>query len=108
MADVSVRGVKQVVKLRVLPSESEAAAPNDTRRRCNAAASWLAAQMHATRVFRKIDAQQRFYTELRDRFGPAAQPAIRVIGKVADAYAALRANLDAGNYVHPDPTGGAK
>jgi IS605 OrfB family transposase len=52
-------------------------------------------------VFRKHDAQKRFYTELRKRFGLAAQPAIRVIGKVADAYAALRANLAAGNYGPP-------
>src|ERR1700704_3772581 len=53
------------------------------------------------RVFRKHDAQKRFYTELRKRFGLAAQPAIRVIGKVADAYAALRANPAAGNYGPP-------
>jgi hypothetical protein len=52
-------------------------------------------------VFRKHDAQKRFYTELRKRFGLAAQPAIRVIGKVADAYAALRANPAAGNYGPP-------
>jgi hypothetical protein len=77
---VSVWGVKQVVKLRVLPSDVEAAALDETLRTCNAAASWLSAQMHAARVFRKIDAQQRFYTELRERFGLAAQPAIRVIG----------------------------
>ena len=35
---------------------------------------------------------------LKRRFGLSAQPAIRVIGKVADAYATLRANIDAGNY----------
>jgi IS605 OrfB family transposase len=57
--------------------------------------------MHAARVFRKIDAQRRFYYELRARFGLAAQPAIRVIGKVANAYASLRANLAAGNYGPP-------
>jgi putative transposase len=101
VAVVSVRGVKQVVKLRVLPSEGEAAALDETLRTCNAAASWLSEQMHAARVFRKIDAQHRFYTELRERFGLAAQPAIRVIGKVADAYAALRANITAGNYGPP-------
>jgi putative transposase len=97
VARVSVRGVKQVVRLRALPTDEQATALDDTLRRCNAAASWLSAQMHAARVFRKIDAQYRFYTELRERFGLAAQPAIRVIGKVADAYAALRANIAAGN-----------
>jgi putative transposase len=101
VARVSVRGVKQVVKLRLLPGESEAAALDETLRTCNAAASWLSVQMHAARVFRKIDAQHRFYPELRGRFGLAAQPAIRVIGKVADAYAALHANIAAGNFGPP-------
>jgi len=97
----SVQGVKQVVKVRVLPSERDAAALYETLQTCNLAASWLSAQMHAARVFRKIDAQHRFYNELRARFGLAAQPAIRVIGKVAEAYAALRANIAAGNYGPP-------
>ena len=98
---ISVRGVKQVIKLRMLPTEAEAAALDETLRMCNAAASWLSQQMHTARVFRKIDAQHRFYTELRERFGLAAQSAIRVIGKVSDAYATLRANIAAGNYGPP-------
>src|SRR5262249_22033234 len=68
---------------------------------CNKAASWLSTQMHPAGVFRKFDAQKRFYVELRERFGLAAQPAIRVIGKTVEAYAALRANLDTGNYGPP-------
>jgi putative transposase len=97
----SVQGVKQVVKVRMLPSAGDAAAMYETLQTCNLAASWLSAQMHAARVFRKIDAQHRFYYELRARFGLAAQLAIRVIGKVAEAYAALRANIAAGNYGPP-------
>ena len=97
----SVQGVKHVVKVRVLPSERDAAALYEILQTCNLAASWLSAQMHAARVFRKIDAQHRFYNELRARFGLAAQPAIRVIGKVAEAYAALRANIAADNYRPP-------
>ena len=97
----NVPGMKQVIKLRVLPSGAEAADLDETLRRCNAAASWLSRQMHAERVFRKVDAQHRFYKQLRARFGLAAQPSIRVIGKVADAYSALRANIDAGNYGPP-------
>jgi hypothetical protein len=57
--------VKQVIKMRVLPSRVEAVALYETLRSCNAAALWLSQQMHTTRVFRKIDAQHRFYTELR-------------------------------------------
>jgi IS605 OrfB family transposase len=57
----SVQGVKQVAKVGVLPSERDAAALYETLQTCNLAASWLSAQMHAARVFRKIDAQHRFY-----------------------------------------------
>jgi putative transposase len=100
VAKDSVPIVKQVVKLRVLPAAAQAAL-EETLRTCNAAASWLSAEMHAARAFRKIDAQHRFYRELRARFGLAAQPAIRVIGKVAESYAGLRANLASGNYGPP-------
>jgi IS605 OrfB family transposase len=98
MQTVSVWAMKQVVKVRILPTAAEAECLHATLRACNMSASWLSEQMHATRVFRKHDAQKRFYTELRNRFGLAAQPAIRVIGKVANAYTALHANLAAGNY----------
>src|SRR5271166_4785 len=94
-------GVKQVVKVRMLPTDVESTALAGTLLACNRAASWLSAKMHAERVHRKNDAQKRFYTELRARFGLSAQPAIRVIGKVADAYTTLRANIAAGNYGPP-------
>jgi putative transposase len=57
--------------------------------------------MHDSRVYRKRDAQRRFYIELKQRFGLSAQPAIRVIAKVTDAYTSLRANVQAGNYGPP-------
>jgi putative transposase len=78
-----------VVKLRILPTAPQSQGLLETLHRCNAVASCLSGQMHGARVFRKLDAQHRFYSELRERFGLAAQPTIRVIGKVADAYAAL-------------------
>jgi hypothetical protein len=96
-----VAGVKQVVKVRMLPTEVEAAALGATLGACNAAASWLSARMHAQRERSKFEAQRRFYAELKSRFGLSAQPAIRVIGKVVDAYTALKANVDAGNYGPP-------
>jgi putative transposase len=102
---VSVAGVKQVVKVRTLPTEEQAAALGATLHACNDAASWLSGRMHDQRVRRKHEAQKHFYTELKQRFGLSAQPAIRVIGKVAGAYTPLRANIDAGNY---GPPGSAK
>jgi putative transposase len=101
VARISVRNMKQVVKLRVLPSDIEAHNLDETLRVCNEAASWLSRQMHAARIFRKIEAQRRFYRELRTRFGLAAQPTIRVIAKVADAYSGLHANMAADNYGPP-------
>jgi hypothetical protein len=93
--------MKQVVKLRMLPTHEQAAALQATLRTCNSAASWLSTAMHARQVHRKHDAQKQFYGELKQRFGLSAQPAIRVIGKVADAYTTLRANIEAGNYGPP-------
>lgn len=90
--------VKQVVQVRILPTPEQASALADTLHVCNTAASWLARQMHTNRVFRKFDVQKRFYFQLRERFGLAAQPAIRVIGKTVDAYTTLNANLRAGHY----------
>jgi putative transposase len=93
-----VISVKQVVQVRLLPTPAQASALAATLHACNTAASWLSEQMHASRVFRKFDVQKRFYIELRERFGLAAQPAIRVIGKAVDAYTTLRANLRVGNH----------
>ena len=56
----------------------------------------------AERVHRKHDSQKLFYAELRQRYGLSAQTTIRVIGKVADAYTTLRANIAAGNYGPPE------
>ena len=85
----------------MLPSRDQAAALQATLTTCNVAASWLSAAMHADQVHRKHDVQKHFYAELKRRFGLSAQPTIRVIGKVADAYSTLRANIDAGNYGPP-------
>jgi IS605 OrfB family transposase len=98
---VNVLGVKQVVKVRMLPGIAEVSALQATLDTCNRAASWLAIQMHAERLGGKHDVQKRFYCELKGRFGLSAQPAIRVIGKVVDAYTTLRANIGAGNYGPP-------
>ncbi|WP_231995760.1 hypothetical protein [Mycobacterium sp. 852002-51163_SCH5372311] len=93
--------MKQVVKVRMLPTAEQAGGLQATLCACNEAASWLSEAMHVQRVHGKYETQKRFYLELKHRFGLSAQPAIRVIGKVADAYATLKANLEAGNYGPP-------
>ena len=94
----------KVVKVRLRPTDIEATALAATLRTCNEAANWLSVRMSAARIYRKHDAQKRFYTELRQQFGLSAQPAIRVIGKVADAYATLHAGVAAGHYGSPGST----
>ncbi|HEX2134110.1 MAG TPA: hypothetical protein VHH15_21415 [Actinophytocola sp.] len=93
--------VKRVVQVRLLPTRDQESALLRTLRTCNEAASWLSQRMHELRLFRKVEVQKKFYTELRERFGLSAQPSIRVIGKVVDAYTTLRANVRAGNYGPP-------
>jgi len=97
----SVPYMKRVLKVRMLSTGPEAAALEATLLACNRAASWLSAAMYADRVHSKNDAQKRFYAELKRQFQLSTQPTIRVIGKVADAYTALRANIVAGNYGPP-------
>jgi hypothetical protein len=86
---VSVAGVKLVVKVRVLPTANEAAALAATLRTCNESASWVSGRMHELRLRGKYEAQKRFYTDLKARFGLSAQPTIRVIGKVVDGFLAV-------------------
>ena len=93
----SVPNMKQVIKVRMLPSETQAEALAATLTTCNNAASWLSKALHTEGVRGKYAAQSRFYPELKERFGLSAQPAIRVIAKVAAAYNTLRANIAAGN-----------
>ncbi|EWM12379.1 transposase [Kutzneria sp. 744] len=93
--------VKRTAPVRLLPTPEQAVALRSTLHACNVAGSWLSRQMHANHVFGKHEAQKRWYSEIKARFGLSAQPAIRVIGKTADAYATLRANLRAGNYGPP-------
>ncbi|MBE1469676.1 hypothetical protein [Kibdelosporangium phytohabitans] len=78
-------GVKQVVRVRVLPTREQESALLATLNACDAAASSLSKQMHAASVFRKFDVRKRFYAESRERFGLAAQPTGRVVGKTVDA-----------------------
>ena len=89
----------------MLPTQEQAAALRATLRTCNEAASWLSGAMYAGQVRGRYWAQKRFYAGLKRRFGLSAQPTIRVIGKVADAYTTLKANIDTGNYGPPGSRG---
>lgn len=78
--------MKLVSAIKLKPSREQAEALAATLERCNAACSWLAAKGFAEKTFRQFDLHKMAYAEMKRRFGLGAQPAIRSIAKVADAF----------------------
>lgn len=88
-----------VVKLAVTPDQG--AALKATLAACNRAADLASRVAQASPDRRAFALHKAVYPELKAA-GLSAQPAVRVIKKVADAYAARAANLKAGNHGPPD------
>ncbi|MGN9837805.1 RNA-guided endonuclease TnpB family protein, partial [Nonomuraea sp. H19] len=99
--------MKLVVQVRLLPTPKQAAALEATLRACNHAANLTSTVAHTTGARREYALRKHVYGRLRAD-GLGAQAAQHVIKKVADAYTALRANLNAGNYGPPGTTRRAK
>ena len=93
--------VKLVVPVRLYPGATSEAALQDTLALCNQAANLASAQAFRMRVTSRQSLQRMAYGDLK-AMGLSAQPAIHVTRKVAGAYAALRANIRAGNLGDPD------
>ncbi|MEU6253988.1 transposase [Streptomyces sp. NPDC047043] len=89
--------MKLVVQVKLLPTPEQATALEATLRVCNMAADHASSVAYETGVKSRNDLQKAVYADLKVRFGLSAQPAVRVVKKVVDAYATLRANLTAGN-----------
>ncbi|MFG3369188.1 RNA-guided endonuclease InsQ/TnpB family protein [Streptomyces sp. NPDC048156] len=87
--------MKLVVRVKLLPTSVQASALEETLQTCNEAANWLSRQAHSAGVTSRAALQASAYTELKAR-GLSAQPALHVVRKVADAYTALGAKLNAG------------
>jgi putative transposase len=79
------RQVKLTVQVRLLPDAVQAAALRATVGLANQAANLASDVAWERRVFRCFDLHRLTYSQLR-ALGLAAQPSIRVIKKVADAY----------------------
>jgi hypothetical protein len=92
--------VKVVVQVRLLPDAEQASALEATLRAVNEAACWVSAVAFDHRVFREYALRQHTYRELKSR-GLGAQAAQHVIKKTCGAYAALMANIRAGNLGEP-------
>jgi putative transposase len=92
--------VKIVVQVKLLPDAGQAAALQTTLRTVNEAACWVSAVAFERRVFHEYALRKHAYGELKGR-GLGAQAAQHVIKKTCHAYAALRANIKAGNLGAP-------
>jgi putative transposase len=89
--------VKTVVQVKLLPTPGQALALAATLRACNEAADYTSRVAFERNVKSRNELQKLCYREIKDRFGLSAQPAVRVVKKVVDAYSTLRANVRAGN-----------
>jgi transposase, IS605 OrfB family, central region len=78
--------MKLVVNLKLKPDAEQTRALRDTLERCNAACNWLSEQAFKSEIFGQYALHQKYYREIRERFGLTAQAAVRCIAKVADAY----------------------
>ncbi|WP_306186846.1 MULTISPECIES: transposase [unclassified Streptomyces] len=93
--------MKLVVQVRLLPTPVQAAALEATLRACNEAATWASRVAFEKDVKRNFALREHTYGEIKVRWNLGAQAAQHVIKKTCDAYAALKANLKAGNLGRP-------
>ncbi|MGW3426947.1 RNA-guided endonuclease InsQ/TnpB family protein [Streptomyces melanosporofaciens] len=87
--------------LRLLPTPEQASALEATLRACNRAAAYASQVAFAQELKDRNGLQEEVYADLKAMFGLSAQPAVRAVKKVVDAYATLRASLRAGNLGPP-------
>jgi putative transposase len=72
------------LKLAVTPDQADAL--RRTLERTNAACDYISQRAWETKTFRQFDLHRLCYRAVRERFGLAAQAAVRAISKAADAY----------------------
>lgn len=94
--------VKIVAQVKLLPGSAyDADAMAATLRACNRAANRASEVAHAKGLKRRNVLQKEVYFSLKADFDLGAQPAVRVVKKVCDAYATLKGNIKAGNLGPP-------
>ncbi|MFD0364894.1 RNA-guided endonuclease InsQ/TnpB family protein [Nocardia sp. GCM10030253] len=92
--------MKRVVVIKLTPTPGQFVALKATLALCNTGANMVSRLAHTATDRRPFALQKHVYAHLK-ALGLSAQPAIRVIKKVADAYATRQANLNSGNYGRP-------
>ncbi|MEU6085589.1 transposase [Streptomyces sp. NPDC047085] len=93
--------MRLVVQVKLLPTPQEASALEATLRACNRAATYASRVAFTQGLKERNGLQKQVYRELKATFGLSAQPAVRAVKKVVDAYAALKAKLQSGNLGRP-------
>ncbi|MFD6309152.1 transposase [Streptomyces sp. NPDC060223] len=93
--------MKLVVQVKLLPSPEQVAALEATLRACNRAADHVSRIAFETGVRDRNGLQKLVYADVKAAFGLSAQPAVRVVKKVVDAYSALAASLKASRLGSP-------
>ncbi|MFD0152162.1 RNA-guided endonuclease InsQ/TnpB family protein [Streptomyces sp. NPDC055721] len=88
--------MKLVVRVKLLPTPEQAAALEATLRACNRAATHVSTLAHEQGVKDRDGLQKLVYADIKAAFGLSAQPAVRVVKKVVDAYTALAGQAKAG------------
>jgi putative transposase len=90
--------VKIVAQVKLMPTSAyDADALVATLRACNRAANHASEMAFAKDLKRRNMLQKEVYFALKADYDLGAQAAVRVVKKVCDAYAALKANIKAGN-----------
>ncbi|SHH33047.1 RNA-guided endonuclease InsQ/TnpB family protein [Streptomyces sp. 3214.6] len=93
--------MKLVVQVKLLPTPEQASALEATLHACNRAATWTAQVAFERGIKDRNGLQQLVYADVKATFGLSAQPAVRAIKKVVDAYASLAAAVKAGRLGPP-------
>lgn len=93
--------MKLVVQVKLLPTPAQAATLEATLHACNRAATHASTVAFTKDLKDRNGLQNGVYSDLKATFGLSAQPAVRAVKKVVDAYATLKANLQAGNLGTP-------
>ncbi|MGI5195298.1 RNA-guided endonuclease InsQ/TnpB family protein [Streptomyces sp. CA-288835] len=93
--------MKLVVQVKLLPTPEQASALQATLHACNRAAAYASQVAFTKNLKDRNGLQKEVYTDLKATFGLSAQPVVRVVKKVVDAYTTLKANLRAGTLGPP-------
>ncbi|MFJ8537099.1 zinc ribbon domain-containing protein [Streptomyces sp. NPDC093591] len=89
--------MKLVVQVKLLPTPEQAMALEVTLRTCNRAATYASQVAFAKGLKDRNSLQKAVYADVKATFGLSAQPVVRAVKKVVDAYTTLKASLEAGN-----------